>query len=39
VHNRARWYTLPGALAPRSGNLVRRGFVAPGSDWQLHATF
>lgn len=39
VHNRARWYTLQGVLAPRGANVVRRGWVAPGSDWRLHATF
>lgn len=39
VHNRARWYTLPKALTPRGSHLVRRGLVAPGSDWRLHATF
>ena len=39
VNNRARLYTLPGALTPRGANLVRRGLVARGSDWRLHATF
>ena len=39
VHNKARWYTLPGALAPRGSNLVRRGLVARSADWRLHATF
>jgi len=39
VHNRARWYTLRGALAPRAANLVRRGWVAPGAEWRLHGVF
>ena len=37
VHNRARWYTLSGVLAPRASHLVRRGWVAPGAEWRLRA--
>jgi hypothetical protein len=39
VHNKARWYTLKRALTPRATNLTRRGLVARGADWRLHATF
>jgi hypothetical protein len=39
THNRARWYTMPKVLTPRGANLTRRGLVAPGMDWRLHATF
>jgi len=38
-HNRARWYTLSKVLTPGSAKLTRRGLVAPGLDWRLHATF
>jgi hypothetical protein len=39
THNRARWFTMPRALTPCAANLVRRGLVAQGSNWRLHATF
>lgn len=38
LHNRARWYTLPSQFSPKGSNLVRRGLVAPGANWRLHAT-
>lgn len=36
-HNRAQLYTLAHQFNPRGANLVKRGVVAPGADWRLHA--
>jgi len=33
----ARHFTLPNLLAPKQANLVDRGLVGIGSDWNLHA--
>jgi hypothetical protein len=38
-HNRARWYTVSKVLRPGAAHVTRRGLVAPGMDWRLHATF